>query len=145
MSTLTVREILPNFTLSTFIGKATEILFSNCNWNLLSSGLVRDRNIGPGINHKQMAKCFVCGTGGWTQGPVWTNQALYHYFGDKITSFLLIWVSLKWEPYELLWGEQRPREAVLGLLMSIGEERFWVRRWVWVFGPLLGFQMPSYI
>lgn len=54
-------------------------------------------------------------------------------------------MSLKWEPYELLWGEQRPREAVLGLLMSIGEERFWVRRWVWVFGPLVDFQMPSYI
>lgn len=69
MSTLTVREMLTNFALSTFIGKETEILFSNCNWYLLFSGIVRDRNIGPGINHKQMAKFFACGTGGLNPRP----------------------------------------------------------------------------
>lgn len=147
MSTLTGREMLTNFALSTFIGKATKILFSNCNCYLLFSGIIRDRNLGPGINHKQMAKCFVCRTGDWIKGPVWTNQALYHYFGDKTTFFLLIlaWGCHSNENLTSCFGRTetkggRPRLADVHRRRKIG-----VRRWVWVFGPLLGFQMPSYI
>lgn len=50
---------------------------------------------------------------GLNPGPVWTKQALFHCFRDKITSVLWIQASregasLKWGPYKLLWEEQRP-------------------------------------